>query len=223
MSSLLLELLPIVVASAILPGLTMLVILILQGKYGVVAGLAFSAGAIVTRLLQGILFGLIFRQESDSVQEATPAVQSMLLVVLAILLIVTAVRLWLKGEDEDAPPPKWMESIGQATPGRVFLIGMAPLAISPKHWVFTISAVQAIAYADLGTGRASLIFVLFVLVATLPLLAPVLFALVAPERSILTLQQWRGWLDANFHTVKIVVSLLFGLLFLWKGISGLVG
>ena len=223
MSNLWVDLLPIVVAAAVVPGLMVLVILILQGKHGVAAGLAFVGGAVGMRLAQGVLFGLLFRQETQATQEEAPALQSMLLLVLAILLIVSGVRLWLKDEDDDAPPPKWMASIGQVTPGRSGLIGMAAMAISAKQWVFTISAVQSIAYADLGATTASIIFVVFVLIATLPLLTPVLYSLLSPARAATVLQQWRGWLDANFHTVKIVVSLLFGLLFLWKGLSGLLG
>lgn len=223
MSVLVVELLPIVLAAAVVPGLVVLVILILQGEHGKAAGMAFVAGAISTRLLQGLLFGSLFRQESDAAQDATPFIQSMLLLVLAILLLVAAVRLWQKGEDPDAPLPNWMQSIGQIAPGRSFLIGMAAMALSVKQWVFTISAVQAIGYANVGAAMASLTFLLFVLIATLPLLAPVCFVLLAPSKSASVLQAWRTWLDNHFHRVKIVVSLAFGLLFLWKGIDGLVG
>lgn len=223
MSSLLAELLPIVIAAAVVPGLMVLVILVVQGKHGVAAGLAFVGGAIATRLLQGTLFGVLFRQESQEKQDATPAIQAMLLLVLAILLLVTAARLLLKGEDDDAPPPKWMESIGQIAPGRAFLIGMAAMAISAKQWVFTISAVQSIGYANPGVAVAASVFLLFVLIASLPLITPVLFMMLSPAKAATVLQQWRGWLDANFHTVKIAVSLIFGLLFLWKALSALLG
>jgi hypothetical protein len=83
--------------------------------------------------------------------------------------------------------------------------------------------VQVIAYAQLGLASASVTYLLFVLVASLTVIVPVVVCVVSPARSKVWLGKLQQWLEANDRMVKIVVSLAFGALFAWKGFTGLAG
>jgi threonine/homoserine/homoserine lactone efflux protein len=222
MASTLAELIPLVFAAAITPGLIIVVILMLEGAGGVGRAGAFVAGAITLRLVQGLLFGSIVGTRVEASDEDSLLIGAVLLSILGLLLLIAAFRIWSKEEDPDAPPPAWMQALSKMGAGRAYLIGMAAMALSAKQWVFTISAVQVILYQDLAQSTNWLLFIGFVLVATLPLLLPVLVCLVMPKRAQPLIERWRAWLDVNQRGIKVAVSVIFGLLFLYQGVKGLI-
>lgn len=116
---------PLVIGSAVVPIQIIITILLLRSPGGLRAATAWVAGMTAIRLLQGLFFRLVF---SSSGQTAEPAggpgpVVSALLLVMAVVFYVTALRQILAHDDEDAPPPKWMAMTASMTPGRAFLIG----------------------------------------------------------------------------------------------------
>ena len=66
-------------------------------------------------------------------------------------------------------------------------------------------------------------FLFYVLAASSLVLAPIIVYAVAPARSAKTLDAAQGWLERHNRAIVIAISLIFGLLFLWKGIAGLTG
>ena len=66
-------------------------------------------------------------------------------------------------------------------------------------------------------------YLLFLLLAQSLLLLPILIRILLPTRSKSLLQAISDWLNRNNRAIMIVVSLVFGLLFLYQGISGLLG
>src|SRR5262245_60278935 len=85
-----------------------------------------------------------------------------LLLVLALLLYVKAIRTAIGAEDEDAPPPQWLVKAGSMSPLTAFGAGAGFMTISVKFLVFTLGAISAIAEAHLGAKLSVLTFVLFV-------------------------------------------------------------
>ena len=55
------------------------------------------------------------------------------------------------------------------------------------------------------------------------MLAPIVVYAVAPMQSAKTLDAAQGWLERHNRVIVIAISLVFGLLFLFKGITGLTG
>ena len=71
-------------------------------------------------------------------------VMSTVLLVVAILLYVTAIREVAHGGDADDPPPKWMTALSSMAPGKAFLLGAGVVLISVKLWIFTFGAIGII-------------------------------------------------------------------------------
>ena len=224
MLSLLANLLPLSIASAIGPGQILFDTLLLRSPdRGALKAACFVAGMTVVRLLQGIIFGFIL---TGAIQSAASSgqphvISSLLLLVLGIFLLVTAYRQWRQEENPDGPPPKWLSMIDSLTPLKAFGIGFILVATSPNLWVFTLSAIAVISEAQVSQTEGILSFLLFVLLAETLVLLPILLRVMMPVQARNILDSLSLWLTRNNRLLMIGVSLVFGVFFLVKGIAGL--
>jgi hypothetical protein len=54
-------------------------------------------------------------------------------------------------------------------------------------------------------------------------LAPILPTAVAPQQALRLPEAAQSWLERNNREIAVTVSLIFGGLFLYKGVTGLIG
>jgi hypothetical protein len=219
------SLLPLIIGSALVPIQIIFDILLLKNpSKGLLKAISYVGGMTTLRLLQGLIFGLIL---TNSAAAATPKaggkgpIISTLLLVLGILLLVTAYKQWRKDDDPDAPPPKWLTMIESLTPLKAFGLGFGLLLIGGKFWVFTLGAIGLIGQAQLGQPSSTVAYLLFVLLAESLLLIPILIRIILPNKSTSLLEQGSDWLTRYNRIIIIIVSLVFGTIFLYQGTSGL--
>ena len=141
--------------------------------------------------------------------------------VVGILLLAAAYHKWRKEEDPDDPPPKWMQSIDKLTPLKALGMGALLIGIAVKMWVFTLSALGVIRAEELGLGPSVVAYLLYVVLAQLPLIVAVVASAVAPAAVAPVLERANGWLARNNRPISIAVALIFGLYFTWDGASSL--
>jgi hypothetical protein len=224
MGALIISLFPFILGSALVPVQIIIDILLLKSlRQGLPKATAYVAGMTTLRLIQGLVFGLILAgaTAASEGESGKGPVISTLLLVLGILLLITAFRLWRKEDNPDDPPPKWLAMIDSLTPLKAFGIGFGLLLIGAKFWVFTLGAIGVIGQAQLGQPSSTLAFFLFVLLAESLLLLPILIRVIMPERSRSLLEAISDWLNRYNRPIVIMVSLVFGLLFLYQGVNGL--
>ena len=222
MGDLWLNLVPLVLGSAVVPAPLVVTPLLLRSSVRT-AG-AWVAGMAVARLLQGALFGLVLSDASTPATE-TPAGRTALvsgmLLVLGVALYVAAAQQLLGGDDPDTPPPRWMAMVESVRPGRAFLLGAGFVGISAKLWVFTLGALAAVEEAHVGTRAAVATYLAFVALALAPQLAALAFTLVAPGRARRLLERVAGRLQRDNRLIVIALGLVFGTWFLVKALRGL--
>jgi hypothetical protein len=82
-------------------------------------------GVTTTRILQGIIFGLVLNPgaSADNANGKSPVI-SMLLLVLGILLLNKAFKIIKKEPDPEDDPPKWIATIESATTAKAYTLGM---------------------------------------------------------------------------------------------------
>ncbi|MFN8499332.1 MAG: GAP family protein [Anaerolineae bacterium] len=217
-------LLPVMIGATLVPVYPIMVLLLLQSDQGLLKAAAFVAGAVLVRLLQGVLFGFVFGRAADAYPADGPdIIASTLLLVLGILLLVAAYRKWRKEADPDDPPPKWMTAITGLSVGRAFGAGALVVALAFKQWVFTLTALDVIEAAALGRQASIGLYLFYTLVTQTFVLIPLAAMAVAPQHTAKPLQAAQGWLERYNRPIMIAVSLVFGVWFLYKGIAGLVG
>lgn len=224
MSNLLVTLIPLGVASAVVPIQIIITILLLRAPGGRIAAVAWVAGMTAIRLLQGLVFGILLgARGADAGGEGggSSVLSSVVLLVLAIVLYVVTAKQLLKHPDDDAPPPKWMAMLDGVAPGKAFLLGVGLVAVSAKFWVFTLGAIAAIGDAGLGMSGSVVAFLLFVVLAESIHLATVGFAYAAPTRAEAGLARLSGLLERYNSLIMIVLGVVFGTWFLVKALTGL--
>jgi len=223
MAEVFVDMLPLIIGAMLLPVYVIIVLMLLSGENGLAKGIAFVSGITLTRVLQGIIFGFMLTGRNDSAAGASPnRILPTLLLVLGILLLITAYKKWAKEPDPDAPPPTYLDSLaGMSTP-KTLAMGALLVAVGAKLWVFTLGAINTIGAANLGRGSSIVAYLLYVIAAQLLIILPVIAYAIAPAWAGKTLGNVRMWLDQHNRVIMIVVSLVFGLLFLWQGIAGLV-
>ena len=225
MGSIIVSLLPLIIGSAVVPVQIIIDILLLKNpKQGLLKASAYVGGMTTLRLLQGLIFGLILTGGASATAEESSGkgpIVSTLLLVLGIFFLITAYKQWRKDDDPDAPPPKWLAMMDSVTPLKAFGLGFGLLLIGAKFWVFTLTAIAVIGEAALGQPTSTLTYLLFVLLAESLLLIPILIRVILPQQSKSILEKTSAWLTHYNRPIVILISLVFGLLFMYQGASGL--
>ncbi|MCC6944828.1 MAG: GAP family protein [Thermomicrobiales bacterium] len=214
------SLIPLMVGAAAAPIWIIIVLLLLRGSRGVVTAAAFVVGMTAVRLAQGGLFGFILGRAGDEGADER-SIASILLLVVGVLMLVAGVRKVLSDEDPDAPPPKWMSLLEQATPLAALGFGAGLLLIGAKQWVFTLGAIGVIRETDLSRPERIAAFLIFVAGAQILLVLPIVLSVLAPGRTGAALDRASGWLERNNRPIMIAVSFIFGLYFVVKSLSSL--
>jgi hypothetical protein len=144
-------------------------------------------------------------------------------IVLAVLLLATALRLLLTDQHADQPSGTSPAdtTTGPLRPLRFFLLGVGAMATNATTLVLLIPAVHTVATAGLrGTQELSL-YVTIAFIVLLPAYLPLLALGALGRRGPGALASLNTWLGAHNRTVEIVVSLGFAVFLGWTGFSAL--
>ena len=148
---------------------------------------------------------------------------AVLRIVLGVALVVAAVRKvrQRRGATGDGELPGWMNGISGFAPPKAAATGLAIGALNPKNLAMAVAASLVIGAASLTAGQTATVMVVYVVVASLGVAAPLALTLVLGERSTAILTEWRAWLGRNNDAVMAVIYLLFGVVLIGKGIAAL--
>ena len=219
MGNIIINLLPLIFAAALLPGWIIMILTLLRDERGRTKAAAFVAGALLVRILQFILLGRLFDSivsaEGERVFDLIPAT---LFLLAGILLFTTAAKAWAwrQSDDADAPSPKGLTLSG-ASAARAFGVAFVMMGIAIKQWVFTLAAIAIIEEGKSGQSNSAIAYLIFILGAHSLMLAPIIGSIVAPASSTRVLD----WLKRNERIITTIVSVIFGVWFIARGMSGL--
>lgn len=219
MGSVLVQLIPLVIGSVMMPTWVLLVLVLLRKGRGPIEAIAFVSGIVVVKLLQGLIFGTIFgaydvnhhRSEIEEIIVAT------LLIIVGLLMWMAALKLFIQGDDPDSPPPAWMRMLSAITPIKAFGLGTALVTTSSRSWLFTLAAIGIITRADLGPALSILAFLLYI-AGTIALVATPIILSVHSAGQFNTMAYW---VQKHERVVMIVASLAIGAFFIWNGVTSL--
>jgi threonine/homoserine/homoserine lactone efflux protein len=219
-----LALLPVLLAMLISPARTIAVIMLLHTPKQAVTASAYVGGMVSSMMVQGIIFGFLLSFVGLTTEQRAgdlATVVAVLFIVVGIVMLVGASKFIFQEEDDDKPPPKWLEQIESLTPRQAFSTGFGWLMVSPKQWVFVLTAVAVIFTASLSVGASLLNFFLFTVLIQSVYFLIIALHLAIPKQSARILDALFNWIKNNFRPVVIVLFTAFGLFFLIKGVTGL--
>lgn len=213
------DVLPYAVGLAIIPIPIIAVILMLFSNRARVNGPAFLLGWLVALSAIVAIVYAISNASNASTDSSASDTSSTVQIVLGAVLLVLAVRKWrhrpAPGEQE--PMPKWMNALDSFTPVKAFGLAVVLCAVNPKNLILAVGAAAAVGQADVSTTDAVVALAVFVVLSSLTIAVPVVYALVGGDRARHTLDGWKTWLAVNNATVMTVLFLVFGVLLVAKG------
>ena len=215
-------LVPLVIGSAVVPTQMVVTGVLLRSSRGKAA--AWIAGMGALRALQGVLFGVVFSEaRSHAASPGGPRiVTGGLLLAIAALFLATALRHAFGGERPAvAAAPQWLSRVDSMPGLAAFAAGAGYVALSPEKWVFTLSAIGAIADAALGRWVSILHFAAFVGLTLSGSVAVFGFATLAPERAAAASARLGRWFERRARIVTVLLGAVFGTWFLLKALSAL--
>nr|WP_240150654.1 GAP family protein [Streptomyces sp. SID7805] len=140
---------------------------------------------------------------------------------LGVLLVFFGARQWRRRPKDatQAQLPKWMAAIDRFTPAKILGLGLLLSAANVKNAPLTIAAGASISSAGLPVPQQIGTLAIFVVIASLGVLAPLAVYLVMGERARTVLGNWRDW--AALHNVAVMAVLFFvlGLKLLGDGVG----
>ena len=219
------QILPYALGAAISVVPIIAIILMLVTPKAKTNGTAFALG-FVLGLAVICVVAVVLAGGSDFSSGSGPTkTVSLVKLLLGLLLLVAAARQWrARPKPGEAPAmPKWLASIDRFTPPRSFAIGAVLSAVNPKNLAMSAAAGLSIAQAELSTGQEALTILIYVLLAGATILGPLVVYLAMGERAAKILGGWRTWLADNNATVMSVLLLVFAVVLIGQGITGVSG
>ena len=167
---------------------------------------------------------LLIAGGADATEEGEPATWvSVLELVLGVLLLLVALKQF-RGrphEGEEAQTPKWMSALDRFTPLKAAGAGVLLSGINPKNLLLIVAGAAAIAKAGISAVEETVALIIFVLIASVGVAAPVVMYFALGDRSGPLLDRLKNWMARNNAVIMAVLLVVFGFKLLGEGIAGL--
>jgi threonine/homoserine/homoserine lactone efflux protein len=213
--------LPLAVAVAIFPVPVIAVVLLVGSERGRAKGLAFVlAWAAGLGVVGALVLAFADAFDKDAGSDATWP--NVILLVLGLLALAASVKQWLgrpRGGAE-AAPPGWMRMIDSFTVAKAAGAGIALTALNPKNLLLTVAAAAEIVEADLSAGQEVAVLVVFVAIASVGVLTPLVLSVALGARSHELLDGLRGWMAGHNAAIMAVLLLVIGAKLIGDAVSG---
>lgn len=217
------DLLPAAVGVAISPLPIVAVVLMLVSARGRANGPAFLLGWIIGVAGAGAIL-LLVASGAGANDDSQPADWvSWLKLVLGAGLVLLALRQWRSRphETDGAPTPKWMGALDAFTPPKAAGAGIVLSALNPKNLLLIVAGAAAIAQTGITTGEQTVALVVFTLIASIGVAAPVVIYFALGDRSTELLDRLKTWMAQNNAVIMAVLLLVIGAKLVGDAISGL--
>ncbi len=215
------DVLGLAAAVAVSPLPIVAIIIVLATPQGRLNGWVFAIGWVVGLSALGAVMLLIGgKGGADSHGQPADWV-GVLKLVLGVALALFAVRLWRRRPTDvtQAQLPQWMAAIDRFSPVKIFLLALLLSAGNLKNAPLTIAAAASISASGLPVGQQTAALAIFVVIASLGLLAPLGVFLVMGDRAKSVLGNWKEWAARHNVAIMAVLFFVFGLKLLGSGID----
>jgi threonine/homoserine/homoserine lactone efflux protein len=215
--------LPMAVGVALSPIPIIAVILMLVTRQARVNGPAFVIGWLIGLALIGIMvIGVAGGAGASSGGERARWVL-VLELVLGLLLLLVAARQF-QGRPtpgEEAAMPTWMDAIDAFTPGKALGAGALLSALNPKNLLLAVGGAATIAQTGIETSQQAIAYLVFALIATIGVAAPVVIFFALGDRAPAVLDRMKAWMGQNNAVIMAILCLIIGVKLIGQGLGGL--
>lgn len=215
------EVLPQAAGIVITPVAVIIVILMLISDRGKVTAPAFVLGWMVGVAAITVVALLLADGADAATEEGTRDGMDIIRLALGVLFIVLAVKTWRsRPRDGESAEPKFFSLIDSLSVAKSVGIGLVlATVIAPKNLALELGSGGTIAENGLTFGGDAGVVIIFTVVASLSVLAPVVAVLVLGERASTPLAATKEWLTANNTAIMMVLFVLLAAHFVGEGLG----
>lgn len=214
--------LPVAIGVLVSPLPIVAVVLMLVTPRAIANSLTFLVGWILGIYVVGTVVVLLAGATTSG--QDKPAWTAWVKLILGVLLLLVALRQWSGRPRGDAEPatPAWMKAVEGFRPPKAFGLAVLLGSVNPKNLLLVISGAAAIATAAPGQTSTQLIaLVVFALVASVGVAAPIVIYLGMGDRAADTLDGLKVWMIGNNAVIMAVLLLVLGFKMIGDAISAL--
>jgi len=200
------------------------VILMLFSQRARVNGPAFLAGWVLALAALSTVVYVVSRDGNVATSSTASDSVSWGKIALGVGMLALARRNWRKrpAPGEEAVMPKWLATVESVSPLKAFGLAVVLAAVNPKNLILTLGAATGLAQVQgLSTSDAVVALAVFVVIASLSIAGPVLYALLGGARARTALDSAKAWLTTHNAAVMAVLFLVFGVDLIAKGLPPL--
>lgn len=143
------------------------------------------------------------------------------LVLGAGLLVAAIGKLRAARTPDGSSLPPWMHGVTEMTPGKALSTGFLIGAGNPKNVAMAIGASVVIGSAALPTVQIAIAVLVYAVLASLGVAAPLVVAIATGERSTAILTEARDWLERHNAAVLGIMYLVFAAVLVTKGVQAI--
>jgi threonine/homoserine/homoserine lactone efflux protein len=216
------DLLPVALGIALSPFPVVAAVLVVGTPHARTTGPAFALGWLVGLTALTSVVVLVF-SGADDAESSSRTIVDVLRVLAGLALFAGAARKWRTRPraGEIGPTPGWMASIETMSAGRSLALGLGLGGANPKNVAFALAAASTIVTFGTTTADTVIAVAVFVVLASLSVIGPVVARLLLGERVAAPLDAVKGFMLANNNVILMVVFVLIGAKVFGAGISGL--
>lgn len=215
--------LPLAIGIALSPIPIIAVVLMLTTPRARANGPAFVLGWLLGLGVVGAIV-LVIAGPADASSSGEPATWvSWLKIVLGAGLLLVAARQF-RGRphgDEQAAMPKWMGAIDQFKPGAALGSGVLLAGANPKNLLLAVGGAAAIAQTGIAAGEQVIAYLVFALIGTIGVGAPVVIYFGMGERSQEVLAKLKDRMGRHNAVIMSVLCLIIGVKLIGDAIGAL--
>ena len=200
-----------------------IVILLLISDQGWRNGLAYMGGYVGAYTLIGVTAVSLGYTAAETDSGEQGIFLPILFVILGALLLWLTQRNWRKPSSaNNGGNPRLFAIINLITPAKAFAFGALVTVINFKNLAIFLSAVSVVLLSHLPIPQKIIVVLAVVLVFSSSVIAPVLIYVSFPQSATERLNRIKQTLETHSRAIGIWVPLVFGLIFLTRGITELI-
>lgn len=205
-------------------GSVMAVILFLSSKRGLQKALSYYlgyTGVYFFMALALLLLGKEFIIENGNSTENS-RLWAGVMIAMGSLLLIFALKQWLTPESKGPEIKKWLDRLNSLSPLQTFLFGAVIPFINIKKLPIFFSAVSVIIEGELSLYQELASITAITALFNAGIGSPIVVYLVFGSRAGAWLEAFRQGLDRHNRPVSIAVMIVFGAIFILRGVLRMV-
>lgn len=216
---------------AISPTPVVVVILMLFSPSGRRNAIAYLIGWIIGLVLLGVILLALFNTGSEFLESSSFFSRPLIQILLGIGILVMGWRRWNKSPKAtpEEAMPKWFASVDDMltkssdkfTPRRALVLALVMSALSPKNIALMLALFLSISQAGLDARDAFILIFVFILLSSVTIGIPILYAIVKGEDAHAALNEWKTWVILNRGRAIALLLFLLGGIVILNGVISL--